>query len=88
MIFSHGGPICWTSKRTTIIAQSTVKAEDIALSECAKNVKWIIQLLQECWEEVILPIVIYGGNSGSITLSKNEGVSNRSEHIDIRQHSI
>ena len=34
-------PICWSSKKQSTVATSTMEAEYIGTTECTKNVLWI-----------------------------------------------
>ena len=40
-----GGAICWKSKKQTIIANSTMKAELIALASASEEENWLRDLL-------------------------------------------
>lgn len=87
-VHTIGGSITsWRSQRQKIVTQSSTEAEYITLSEAAKEQKFTQMLLEEI-AEVETPGYIYGDNEASIFLAKNKQVSNRTKHIDIRQHYI
>ena len=67
-----------------IVVFSTTKAENMALSEVVKELKFIVQLLQTMNIEVELPITVHVDNVGAIWLSNNRTTSDRTKHIDIR----
>ena len=82
-----GALISWKSQRQRTVTQSSSEAEYITLSEAAKEQKFTQMLLEEI-AEVETPGIIYGDNEASIFLAKNRQVSNRTKHIDIREHFI
>ena len=87
-VHTIGGSITsWRSQRQKIVTQSSSEAEYVTLSEAAKEQKFTQMLLEEI-AEVEIPGYIYGDNEASIFLAKNKQVSNRTKHIDIRQHFI
>ena len=55
------GAICWKSKKQTIIANSTMETELIALVLTSKEANWLRDLLYEItlWEKLIPPILIH-----------------------------
>ena len=58
MIYLLGVPISWKSKGMKSVALSSSKAEYVALSEAAKEVKFIYQVLLSMDVKVRLPIVV------------------------------
>lgn len=88
IIILNGGPITWSSRKQKITAQSTVESEYIAMSDLAKQVSWLRQMLTELGKTPHLPITIFEDNEGTISLGENATLSRRSKHIDIRYHAI
>ena len=41
IILMGKNPICWTSKKQSIVATSTAEAEYVSTSECVKKILWI-----------------------------------------------
>jgi hypothetical protein len=81
-----GGMITnWTSKKQSTVALSSTEAEYQALSECAQEAMFTQNLLEEITGQV-LTAIIYEDNLGAIYLTKNQQVSSRTKHIDIRHH--
>jgi len=87
------GPVAWSSKQQSSVALSSTEAEYMALTHTATSVVWLSSLLNE----LDLPqlahlkdrtIVINMDNQSAIRMSKSEGVSSRSKHIDVRYHYI
>ena len=56
----------------------------MALSEAAKDIKFVYQLLQSIGMNVKLPIIVCVDNVGAIFMSKNTSTSGRTKHVDIR----
>jgi hypothetical protein len=83
-----GGAITWFSKKQSITAMSTTEAEYIALSEAAREARWLRNLFSELGFAQILLTMIRGDNEGSIAMSKNPQFHKRSKHIDLQYHSI
>ena len=71
IIYFCGIPIAWRSKGMKSVVLSTTEAENMALSEVVKELKFIVQLLQTTNIEVELPITAYVDNVGAIWLSNN-----------------
>ena len=88
VIYLLGVPISWKSKGQKSVTLSSTEAEFVALSEAAKEIKFIYQVLQSMGIEVELPIVVRVDNVGAIFTSNNVAISQRSKHIDVRYHFV
>ena len=66
------------------VVLSTTEADYMALSEVAKELKFIVQLLQTINITLELPITVHVDNVGAIWLSNNRNTGDRTKHIDIR----
>ena len=83
-----GGTISnWTSKKQGAVTLSSTEAEYYALSECAQEAIFTQNLLMEL-TKIKQTAIIYEDNLGAIFLTKNHQVSQRTKHIDIRQHFL
>jgi hypothetical protein len=71
-------------KQATLLLSST-EAEYIAASECVQEAMFSQSLIKELTKER-RPAVVYVDNLGAIFLSKNQQVSARTKHIDVRHH--
>ena len=60
----------------------------MALSEAAKEVKFVYQVLTSMGIKVELPIIVRVDNVGAIFIGSNVAISQRSKHIDIRYHFV
>jgi len=88
-IFTLGsGAICWKSKKQTIIANSTMEAELIALASASEEANWLRDLLYEIplWEKPIPPILIHCDSTAAIGRVKNRYYNGKSRPIR-RKHS-
>ena len=63
---------------------SLSEAELVALPECAKEVKFAHLLLTSMGIVVDLPITIYIDNIGTIFMSNNTAISQKTKHTDTR----
>ena len=88
-IFTLGsGAICWKSKKQTIIANSTMEVELIALASASEEANWLRDLLYEIplWEKLIPPILIHCDSIAAIGRVKNHYYNGKSRPIR-RKHS-
>ena len=79
---------CLRSKGMKSVVLSTTEAEYMALSEVAKELKFIVQLLQTMNIAVEFPINGHVDNVGAIWLSNNRNTGDRTKHIDIRNSFV
>jgi len=85
IILFGNSPICWYSKKQSIVASSTCEAEYISTSECIKKVLSIRNIL----EELIRfngSIKIFTDNLASKINIENGNVNSKSKHIQIKFH--
>ena len=82
------GAICRKSKNQTIIANSTMEAELIALVSTSEEANWLRDLLYEIslWEKPIPPILIHCDSTTTIGRVKNRYYSGKSRPIR-RKHN-
>ena len=90
IVFKFGGaPVVWKSKKQSIVALSSCEAEYVALCSAAKEAIWLSRLLADMLTEPSsTPVPLHVDNDGSIDLAKNQTVSQRTKHVDIRYHFI
>jgi len=84
VLYLCGVPIVWRTKQQRSVTLSSSEAEYYALSEAAKEVRFIYQLLKEMGFDVELPITVRVDNIGAIFMAENMQVSQRTKHIDTR----
>eukprot|EP00171_Calliarthron_tuberculosum_P001876 IDg1876t1 len=82
-----GGLVSWKSKKQTCVAQSSSKAEYIALSIAVKEAIWIQEIFKFLMpDHYQSPILLFVDNQGSIKMAKNDASGTRTKHIDVRYH--
>ena len=87
-IFTLGGTVVgWMSKTQPIVAISTAEMEYIVFTPAVQETLFQYSLLGE-WGEGQYPAVIMEDNTAAIYLVKNQHVSARTKHIDIKYHFI
>ena len=79
-----GGAISWRSKKQSIVANSTMESEYIALHELAKQVMWLKKLE---FHDLQKPILLVD-NQSCIKTANNPIIQDRSRHIAVKYHYI
>jgi len=87
-VFLMGVPVSWKSRSQKSVTLSSSEAEFVALSEAAKEVKFIVQVLLSIGIDVELPVIVRVDNVGAIFLADNVTTSQRTKHIDVRYHYV
>ena len=88
VIFLLGVPVSWKSKGQRSVTLSSSEAELVALSEAAKEIKFIVQILLSMGIPVKLPVICRVDNVGAIFMAENTSTSQRTKHIDLRHRFI
>jgi hypothetical protein len=88
IIFLLGVPILWKSKAQKSVTLSSAESEFVALSEAAKEIKFVVMILESMGIIVELPIIVRVDNVGAIFMSENASTSSRTRHVDIRYHFV
>ena len=58
ILYFMGVPISWRSKGQKSVTLSSTKAEFVAMSECAKEIKFVYQLLRSMRIKISLSITV------------------------------
>jgi len=85
-VFTWGGAFSWSSHKQKSQANSTTCSEYYALSATAREMEWVLQLLNELEIKTKLPARIWSDNQGSINIAKNPVSHGKAKHIDIAYH--
>ncbi|GAU48095.1 hypothetical protein TSUD_238340 [Trifolium subterraneum] len=88
-IFSiAGGAVSWKSKKQTILAQSTMESEMIALATASEEASWLRCLLSEIplWEKPMSAVLIHCDSTAAIAKIENSFYNGRRRQIR-RKHS-
>ncbi len=84
-----GGPVCWRSKKQTIVATSSCEAEYIASCSAAKEAVWLSRLVADLSGfDKPNSIKVFADNQGAIDSGKNQAITQRNKHIDIQYHYV
>ena len=82
-----GAVVSWRAQKTNTVCLSTAEVEYIEMTEMAKEQRFIEMAMEEMFE-CVMPGVLYEDNEAAIYLAKNQHVTPRTKHIDIRMHYI
>ena len=88
IVYFCGAPIAWKSKGNKSVTLSSTEAEYFAISEVAKEILFIKQVLESIGVPLEYPIEIKVDNIGAMFLANNHSTSQRTKHIDIRTHFV
>jgi hypothetical protein len=83
VITFFGNPISWTTKKQSVVAQSTTEAEFISINKCAKQLRWMSNLITSLKIGIGVP-TIFNDNSGAVRISKEPQLNPNTKHIKIR----
>jgi hypothetical protein len=88
-IYLNDHLIHWTARKQSIVALSTTQAEYIAMSEVAREVSWLNQLMKQLHFDVSSPPIIQGDNRITIDEIKKKQISEKAgKHLHIRYHHV
>ena len=82
-----GSLVSWRAQKTKFLCLSSAEAEYVALTEMCKEQKFLSMLMNEIFK-CDLPCILYEDNEAAAYLAKNQHVSARTKHIDIREHYV
>jgi len=85
IILMGNSPICWFSKKQSIVATSTAEAEYISISECAKKALWLRNILIELFNDY-KPITIFTDNMAAKISIENNEINTKLKHISIKYY--
>jgi hypothetical protein len=88
IIYFCGPPVAWKSKSGKSVALSSKEAEYFALSEVPNEVIYVKQVVDSMGYKIRFPIMNKVENAVAIYLANNHTSSQRTKHIDIRQHFV
>jgi hypothetical protein len=88
LVLLNNNVISWTSRVTPCVATSTSEAEYIAISETAKEIIHIRNVLVSLKFEVAQPMTIWADSYAAISIATIERINGKTKHIDIRFHFV
>ncbi|KAG8488543.1 hypothetical protein CXB51_016302 [Gossypium anomalum] len=80
--------VCWSSKKQSLVAQSTVEAEYVAAASAVNQAIWLRKILADLnlFQEGVTEILC--DNKSAIAIAKNPVFHGRTKHFDIKLHVI
>lgn len=87
VVYFGSSPCCWYSGKQGLVTTSTTEAEHVAMSQTAKEVCYIRNLLESIGFSQ-KSTVLYGDNQGALFLGDNPKTASRTKHIAIKYHHI
>ena len=84
ILFVLDCPVIWRSRQQPVILLSLSEAKTYALSEAAKEIAFVYQLLMTMGIETELPIICRVDNMGAILIAENINTKAKTKHIDLR----
>ena len=84
------GPIVWSSKRQSLVSDSSAEAEYIGQANAAKEAMFLTQLLDELGYEGddLKPVKLMADNQSAIKLANNPVNHQRTKHIRSKYHLV
>ena len=81
-------PILWRSQSQRTVSLSSTEAEYYATAEAAKEIKFVVQVLESLNLQVEKPIIVHIDNVGAIFVAENASATKHTRHIDARYHFV
>jgi hypothetical protein len=85
---STSGAVLWKSKKQTLSTLSTTEAEYVALAHAGTEAHWFHNLYTELGFPLQSAITIQEDNLGAVSMANNPFITQKSQHIDLKHHSI
>lgn len=73
-----------SSKKQSVIAQSTAEAELVDLAHASSELLWLKKLVSDMIFSLSVDITVFADNQAANTFSKNEGSDHRSRHVNLK----
>ncbi|MBW0538155.1 hypothetical protein O181_077870, partial [Austropuccinia psidii MF-1] len=87
IVLAFGNPVCWLSKKQSVVAQSTTEAEYISMNICTKQLRWLSYVFSDLGIQGVQP-TLYNDNSGAVIISKQASLNANTKHIEVRYQYI
>jgi hypothetical protein len=87
-IFLQGAPILWRSQTQKKVSLSKSKGEYYAVSEAAKEIKFVIQVMESIGLQIKKPILVHVDDVQAIFMAETPSATKHTRHIDTRYHFI
>jgi hypothetical protein len=86
IVYLQNVPVCWCSKAQRRDTLSDGKAEYVAMSKAAKEIRFIYFNLCDIGSEVELPIVVKTESVGAMFMTQDSSIGICSQYVDTRYH--
>ncbi|KAK2382392.1 hypothetical protein QL285_069931 [Trifolium repens] len=85
-----GGAVSWKSKKQTILAQSTMESEMIALATASEEASWLRCLLSEIplWEKPMPAVLIHCDSTAAIDKIENRFYNGKKRQIRRKHNTV
>jgi hypothetical protein len=83
VITMYSNPVCWSTKKQPVVAQSTTKAEFVAINRCTKQLRWLTNLVLNLHIKIKAPIM-KNNNLGAVIISREAQQNENTKHIEVR----
>jgi len=87
LLFYAGGPIAWSSRKQSIVAQSSTEAEYIAAAQCCKEMKYVKCIIEELLSRKI-DVNLYIDNTSCIRMIEANQLTRKCIYIDVKYHFV
>ncbi|MBW0573026.1 hypothetical protein O181_112741, partial [Austropuccinia psidii MF-1] len=87
IVLAFGNPVCWLSKKQSVVAQSTTEADYISMNICTKQLPWLSFVFSNLGIQVVEP-TLYNDNSGAVIISKQASLNANTKNIEVRYQYI
>lgn len=89
IIFLDKVPISWRTSKQKSVSLSTMEAEYISMTEAAKELIWLKNVLEDNNLNLNLnDCKLYGDNQSAISFSRSPVENQRTKHISVRYHFL
>lgn len=86
--FVGGNLVTWLSKKQTVVARFSAKAEYCAMAHTASEMLWVRSLLSDFGLTAPTPMDMYCDNQATIFIANNPVFHERTKHIEVDCHFI
>ncbi|MBW0519358.1 hypothetical protein O181_059073 [Austropuccinia psidii MF-1] len=84
VILTFSNPICWLSKKQSMVAQSTT---EVAMNICSKQLRWLIFVFNKLGYASFQP-VLFNDNSSAVIISKQASLNAYTKYIEVRYQYV
>jgi hypothetical protein len=79
--------VCWSSRKQSSVAQSTIKAEYVAAASCCSQILWIVHTMRD-YGVIYKSVPLMCDSSSAICLAQNPFFHGRAKHKKVRHRFL